>query len=131
MKNVLLTLFLFSIMSSASAQTCVGPAPCDVTPQPPTLCIGSIGCNPVRYYEIEGFSIAISELPGSASNVGPCFSPSIGNCGPGYKVIGVAGPCKYGSDFSRCPNISIQAFNQLLTRALEANRPITFVRENP
>lgn len=99
-----------------------GPGPC--TPgcyaipgvNPPTspeptgpneLCITE-PCQVVQYRWSGDLVVAESQLPN------------------GYAVMGWSGPC-FNEDRSQCPDILNQAFNDLRTNALRANRAQSFV----
>lgn len=82
---------------------CFGPGGCGVVDPNPTgpvfLCIPA-GCNVVTYRNVDGFVIAVSQLPN------------------GYPVIGWSGAC-LDTD---CPDIYNQAFADLELNAKRANR---------
>jgi hypothetical protein len=81
----------------------VGVPPVVSEPIGPTeLCISG-ACRPVGYLWIGNLVIAEAQLPN------------------GYAVMGWSGPCGF-ADRSQCPDILNQAFNDLRTNALRANR---------
>jgi hypothetical protein len=96
--------------------TSAGPAPCvpgckaiaDSPDEgngpfgPGELCIKD-ACSPVTYFWVGAKAVASSWLPN------------------GYEVLGWAGPC-LNEDVSKCPDIFNQAFADLRTNALRANR---------
>jgi hypothetical protein len=91
-----------------------GPAPCvpgcrgeitlpaDGPFGPGELCIAEV-CKPVTYFWVGAKAVAESWLPN------------------GYEVLGWSGPC-LNENRSQCPDILNQAFNDLRTNALRANR---------
>lgn len=92
-------------MTSLCTPGCVGVAvpPSIVDPVgPETLCIAA-NCHPVTYVWLGDFVLATSAL------------------GNGYAVLGSAGPC-FTADRSLCPDVMNQAFADLRTKALQANR---------
>lgn len=113
MKYLFLLAVVFSSMAFAQEtsgpnyryEPCFGPGGCGaVVPDPePTgpvfLCIPA-GCNVVTYRNVDGFVIAVSQLPN------------------GYPVIGWSGAC----DMPVCPDIYNQAFADLELNAKRANR---------
>jgi hypothetical protein len=73
---------------------------------PSELCIKE-ACSPVTYFWVGSKAVAESKLPN------------------GYEVLGWSGPC-LNDDRSQCPDILNQAFADLRTNALRANRAQTF-----
>jgi len=73
---------------------------------PSELCIKDV-CKPVTYFWVGAKVVAESWLPN------------------GYEVMGWSGPC-LNEDRAQCPDILNQAFNDLRTNALRANRAQAF-----
>lgn len=100
MKTCMLLMGL-SLSFTASAQ-CFSPGCGTPLPNGPAeLCIRE-ACQPVRYSWLGTMAVAESTLPN------------------GYNVLGWAGPCAEAS--LNCPDILNQAFADLRTNALRANR---------
>lgn len=107
MKTLALAISLFA--SSAYAGTCAGPAfPCENPPTfteptgPAELCLPD-GCTPVVYSWFGDFALAEGTLVN------------------GYRILGWSGPCD-SPDHTKCPNIYVQAFEDMRLYGLRANR---------
>jgi hypothetical protein len=96
--------------------TSIGPAPCVPGCRgeallgpvgPGELCIRD-ACSPVVYFWVGDKAVAESRLAN------------------GYEVLGWAGPC-LSEDRALCPDILNQAFTDLRTNALRANRAQNFL----
>lgn len=118
MRTLLLAVLLLPVLAlsqpcfspGCGGEVCVGPGPCGpVNPGPvgPTeLCLPE-GCALVAYAWHGDMALAGAQLPN------------------GYPLLGWAGPC-LSADRAQCPNIFIQAFDDLRTNALRANRAQRF-----
>lgn len=102
---------MMALSASVNAGTCAGPAfgpgGCpDTLPIQPTgpaeLCLPD-GCTRVNYSFFGDFALA----EGTLMN--------------GYRILGWAGPCN-SPDHTKCPNIYVQAFEDMRINGLRANR---------
>jgi len=124
MNNLKALLGLAATVFSTNVQSqepCFSPA-CGPAVSSQELCLPQ-GCSPVVYYRVENFSVAVAVVPGTKlpSN-GACVGPGpCSNTTEGFKVMGWSGPCP-SDDFSMCPDLLTQSFENMRTNALRVNR---------
>lgn len=102
------------ISASASAETCIGPAPCDYVPPDATLCLGgSVGCLPVIYEHADD------------QNISGAWFAVASTVLKGYPVTGTAGPCFPAQD---CPALYSEAMRDLALNVLRTARVMRFTQ---